>query len=66
MRCYICDAQLNNISFNRLHKDIDPCERCKEVIANVFGEEGDEASDEIIEEPSLEELMAADEEVINE
>jgi len=66
MKCFICNADQENFTFNRDHGDIDPCGTCKEVIANVFGEEGD--ADEVPEtfdeevEPTIEELMAAAEE----
>jgi len=66
MHCHICDRDMDAFTFNRDHGDIDPCGTCKEVIANVFGEEGD--ADELTEtiddevEPTIEELMAAAEE----
>lgn len=67
MHCHICDRDMDTFTFNRDHGDIDPCGTCKEVIANVFGEEGD--ADELPEdpllaetEPTIEELMAAAEE----
>ena len=64
MKCYICNVDMDTFTFNRDHNDIDPCGTCKEVIANVFGDEGD---DEEVEgsldiEPTVEELMAVAEE----
>lgn len=57
MRCHICDSQLANIHFNRLHDDIDPCPTCLEVISNVFTDPVPE--EELLEvEPTAEELLA--------
>ena len=65
MKCFICNVDMNTFTFNRDHGDIDPCGTCKEVIANVFGDEGDD--DELLDvaadiEPTVEELMATAEE----
>jgi len=65
MKCYICNADMDNFTFNRDHGDIDPCGTCKEVIANVFGDEGDLDQKEQLElelEPTIEELLAVAEE----
>jgi len=62
MRCYICDRPLETFTFNRDHGDIDPCGTCKEVIANVFGDEGDDDEGAADIEPTVEELMATAEE----
>lgn len=56
---------MENFTFNRDHGDIDPCGTCKEVIANVFGEEGDVEETDVPPEdvePTIEELMAVAEE----
>jgi len=64
MKCYICNVDMDTFTFNRDHGDIDPCGTCKEVIANVFGDEGDDdeldAAADV--EPTVEELMATAEE----
>ena len=38
-RCYICDKPLKNPEFNSLHKDIDPCVECLEVINDLLGKD---------------------------
>jgi hypothetical protein len=40
MRCFICDAGLgdDDVRFNRLHQDYDPCGTCKEVIRDAVNE----------------------------
>lgn len=50
---------MENFSFNSDHGDIDPCGTCKEIIADVFGEEGDEMPETELE-PTAEELIEAD------
>lgn len=43
MRCYICDNGLGDdeVRFNRLHKDYDPCGTCREVIKDAVNESYD-------------------------
>lgn len=43
MRCYICDAGLadEDVRFNRLHQDYDPCGTCREIIKEAAGDLGD-------------------------
>jgi ferredoxin len=57
MRCAICNAQLNHVSFNRDHGDIDPCGTCLTIIREVFPADVDEKPDVEIE-PTPEEMMA--------
>lgn len=62
MRCHICDAALTDeeVRWNRQHKDFDPCGVCREVIANVFGEEDDDdllnQRDDVIIDEELDEV----------
>jgi hypothetical protein len=49
MRCYICDAIIDEPQFNRDHNSYDPCQECLDIIAEVF-EEPDDKNEEIIEE----------------
>ena len=46
MRCYICDSALSDeeVQFNRVHDDWDPCGTCKQVIKDVFKEDRDEGT----------------------
>lgn len=46
MRCFICDAVLadDEVHFNRVHDDYDPCGTCKQVIREVFAEDRDEGT----------------------
>lgn len=37
MRCYICDVVIDTPQFNADHDDYDPCETCKQVIADTVG-----------------------------
>lgn len=72
MRCHICDTTLseNEISWNKDHKDWNPCGTCQEVIDNVFEPLDDEAIQKQLEfefmlvhgEPFEEPLEVLDEE----
>lgn len=58
MRCHICDANLENPTWNRDHEEYDPCGTCLIAISEVFGDRPeDEMTDEEIE-PTPEEMMA--------
>lgn len=47
MRCFICDVAIEKPQFNSEHDDFDPCETCKQVIADtVAGYEDVVAVDE--------------------
>lgn len=37
MRCFICDVVIDAPQFNADHDDYDPCETCKQVIADTVG-----------------------------
>lgn len=41
MRCYICNRVIDEPQFNAEHKDIDPCDPCKAVIADTLAGFGD-------------------------
>lgn len=66
MRCHICDAALTDeeVRWNRQHQDYDPCGVCREVIANVFGEEDDDdmlaRQEEFPVDPDIEEVTTYD------
>lgn len=47
MRCYICDKAIKSPEFNSLHKDIDPCGECLEVINDLLGKDVPYTSDEL-------------------
>lgn len=55
MRCYICDAELNGdeIQFNNLHKDWDPCGYCQHIIDEVFEPISEEEIDIMLLEEGL-------------
>jgi hypothetical protein len=47
MRCFICNVAIEKPQFNSEHDDFDPCETCKQVIADtVAGYEDVVAVDE--------------------
>ncbi len=47
MRCFICNVAIEKPQFNSEHDDFDPCETCKQVIADtVAGYEDVVAADE--------------------
>lgn len=48
MRCAICNAVLSpaEIQWNNDHKDWDPCNKCQEVIDEVFTDLSEEEIDE--------------------
>lgn len=68
MRCYICDRVLDdeNVQYNELHKDYDPCPTCLAVIEDLCGfgdrptvtedEFGDDLLDELSSIVSLDDL----------
>lgn len=55
MRCHICDKLLSKdeIQYNPLHKDWDPCGVCLDVIYNLFEPKNEEELDKEISEESL-------------
>lgn len=57
MRCYICNCDQSNISFNALHNDFDPCHTCQEIINDVFGESSPTEIDAEAAKPTPEELL---------
>jgi cytidine deaminase len=49
MKCYICDAGIENPKYNSAHKNYEPCTTCLEIINEVFEdyvEEEDEREEE--------------------
>jgi len=44
MRCYICDVVIDTPQFNSDHEDFEPCETCKQVIADTVGAYDDRAA----------------------
>lgn len=37
MRCFICDAAIDNPKYNRDHEQWEPCGTCLEVISDTLG-----------------------------
>ena len=62
-RCYICDKPINNPEFNSLHKDIDPCGECLEVINDLLGKDVPYTRSEFSEEDT--ETLSYDEDTEN-
>lgn len=58
MRCYICDAELNDeeIQFNNLHQDWDPCGHCQQIIDEVFEPISEDEVDFLLEQEGLIEI----------
>lgn len=55
MRCFICDVEINGdeIQFNTLHKDWDPCGNCQHIIDEVFEPLEEEDIDYLLEQEGL-------------
>lgn len=45
MRCYICDAQDDNISYDHRDARFTPCYVCQKVIADVLSSKSDAEDD---------------------
>ncbi len=58
-KCHICNNDLSDMRWNKLHQEFDPCNTCLVAISEVFGGEAPD-DDESQPEPTLEELMEAD------
>lgn len=37
MKCYICNADIDDPQFNADHEDYDPCDTCLAIIADAVG-----------------------------
>ena len=66
MRCFICNAVIDEPVFNNDHQDIDPCDICKYAIEDILAGYGDSPAapdDEGLDPVLLEELYPTIEDV---
>lgn len=63
-RCYICDKPIKSPEFNSLHKDIDPCGDCLEVINDLLGKDVPYTLDELSEGSNQPIIYNEDDEIV--
>lgn len=64
MKCHICDADLSGdeIQWNNLHEDWDPCGTCQQIIDEVFEPLREEDIDYLLTQEGLIETLEEPEE----